>query len=378
MTSERGFTIIELLVSAAIVLAVMSVAVVVVGQARDSLDRDGMGMEAAQRLRAGLDALVRDVRAAGAGPEDDAGGIALAHALPAIELLQPSAPGTADGSSFGSLRVTTTPVGAAHGRLASAVVPGSPIRLRPPPDCPSVPACGFRPGMPVAVYDGRGAFDRVVVSAIDPGNWSIVVQPSVSRAYAAETLVSEVATSTFELDVDADDSGRLMRRTAGGALQPIVDHIVGFSVEAFGDAVPPGPGRTPRSPPTYGPMPPPPDIDDPRDSWAMGENCTIAIGADGLPAARLPTLGRSGSLALLGPAELQDGPWCPGASGVGYDADLFRVRRVDVRLRVEAASARLRGPAGLLFSRGGHGHAASWVQDLELRVAISPPNLGHR
>jgi type II secretory pathway pseudopilin PulG len=378
MTSERGFTILELLISAAVIVAVMGVALVVVGQARDALDRDGMGVEAAQRLRAGLDTLVRDVRVAGAGPEADAGVVALAHALPAIELLEPNGSGATDEDSFGSLRVTAAPVGAAHGRLAQAALPGTTIRLRPPPDCPAVPACGFRAGAAAVVYDGSGAFDRVVVGAIDPATWSLVVDPPLSRDYAAGALVSEVVMSTFDVDVDAGDGGRLMRRTAGGALQPIVDHVVSFGVDAFGDAIPPSPGRTPRSPPIYGPIPPPPEIDDPRDSWVIGENCTIAIGADGLPTARLPARGTIGSLIALGATELQDGPWCPGASGVGYDADLFRVRRVDVRLRVEAASARLRGPAGVLFSRGGHGHASSWVQDLELRVAISPPNLGHR
>lgn len=231
--------------------------------------------------------------------------------------------------------------------------------------------------MAAVVYDGTGAFDRVVVGATDPATWSLVVEPPLSREYAAGALVSEVVTSTFDADLDADEGGRLMRRTAGGAVQPIVDHVVSFSVEAFGDASPPSPGRTPRSPPTYGPVPPPPDVDDPRDSWATGENCTIAIGAEGLPVPRLPALGATGSLVALEPTTMQDGPWCPGASE-GYDADLFRVRRVDLRLRVEAASARLRGPTGLLFSRGGHGKASSWVQDLELRVAISPPNLGHR
>lgn len=375
--SARGFTIIELLISAAVIVAVMGVALVVVGQARDALDRDGMGVEAAQRLRAGLDALVRDVRGAGAGPEADAGG-ALAHALPAIELLQPTSVGAGGDALFGSVRVTSAPVGAAFGRLASAVVPGGPIRLRPPPDCPSLPACGFRAGAAAVVYDGSGAFDRVVVDAIDPASWSLLVDPPLSREYAAGAMVSEVLTSTFDVDVDADDVGRLMRRTAGGALQPIVDHVAAFSVEAFGDAAPPRPGRSPRSPPTYGPVPPPPEVDDPRDSWATGEGCTIAIDADGLPTARLPSLGAIGSLIALGPTALQDGPWCLGASGAAYDADLFRIRRVDVRLRVEAASARLRGPAGLLFARGGHGRPSSWVQDLELRATISLPNLGPR
>lgn len=373
-----GFTIVELLVSAAITLVVMGVALVIVGQARDALDRDGMGLDAAQRLRAGLDVVDRDVRRAGAGPEADTALVALAHALPVVELLAPSASVPGEGERFGALRVTAVPLGGAYGKLASRIVPGSAIRLRSPPDCPALPACGFREGTTIVIYDGSGAFDRVEVTGIDPASWSIVVSPAVSREYLANTMVSEIEASTFNVEMDAAGTGRLMRHTAAGAAQPIVDHVVSFSVEAFAEATPPSPGRTPRSPPTYGPVPPPPEIDDPRDAWSAGENCTIALGSDGLPAARLPPLGTVGELVALGASGLRDGPWCLGASGVDYDADLFRVRRVDIKLRVEASAARLRGPANPMFSRAGYGQPTAWSPDLELRLSVSPPNLGRR
>ncbi len=376
MTDARGFTVVEFLVSAAVTLIVMGVALTMVGQARDALDRDGMGLDSAQRLRAGLEVLARDVRAAGAGPEAETGRVALSHAMPPVELLAPRVVASAAGAGFGSLRVTAAPRGAAHGRLAAAVGPGSPIRLRAPPECPATSACGFREGVSAVIYDGSGAFDRVVVTSVDPASRSVTVAPAISRSYAADSLLTEVVTFTFNVDVDALGAGRLVRQTAGGALQPIVDHVVSFSVEAFGEATPPEPGRTPRSPATYGPTPPPPDIDDPRDAWPAGENCTTALGGDGLPAARLPALGGVGELTALSWSQLRDGPWCAGTAGEAYDADLFRIRRLDLRLRVEASTARLRGPASVMFARGGHGRSTSWSTDLELRLAISPPNLG--
>jgi hypothetical protein len=377
-THVRGFTVVELLVSTAITLIVMGVALFVVAHARDALDRDGMGLESAQRLRAGFDVLTREVRGAGAGPEAEAAVVAFPHAFPVVELLAARMPGPGETARFGSIRVTAAPQGAAHGRLASGIVPGSSIGLRAPPDCPAVPVCGFSEGTAAVIYDGTGAFDRVVVTAVDPASWSLVVSPAVSRPYPADAVISEVIVSTFVVDIDSDGMGRLIRQTGGGAVQPVVDHVVRFGVEAYGEAAPPWPGRTPRSPPTYGPMPPPPDVDDPRDAWPPGENCTMALGANGLLTPRLPPLGGLGELIAIEPSMVQDGPWCAGPSGEAYDADLFRIRRVDLRLRVEASAARLRGPAGVLFARAGHGQGTSWSPDLELRVSVSPPNLGRR
>jgi type II secretory pathway pseudopilin PulG len=49
--------------------------------------------------------------------------------------------------------------------------------------------------------------------------------------------------------------------------------------------------------------------------------------------------------------------------------------RVDIRLRVEAAAATLRGPQGALFRRAGSAvHASRWVPDLDLLAAVSLRN----
>jgi hypothetical protein len=79
-------------------------------------------------------------------------------------------------------------------------------------------------------------------------------------------------------------------------------------------------------------------------------------------------------------AELTDGPWRPdGASPDRWDADLLRIRSVGVTVRVEAALAALRGPAGLLFTNGGTAREASrWIPDQEIRFRVSPRNLNLR
>ena len=77
------------------------------------------------------------------------------------------------------------------------------------------------------------------------------------------------------------------------------------------------------------------------------------------------------------PSILQNGPWFPNETDANrFDADLLTIRRVRVTLRVQAARADLRGPAGVLFLHGGT--AASGVRylpDREIRFDISPRNL---
>jgi hypothetical protein len=76
-------------------------------------------------------------------------------------------------------------------------------------------------------------------------------------------------------------------------------------------------------------------------------------------------------------AQLTDGPFCPDDTNANrWDADLLRIRRIGVRLRVQAAIAALRGPAGVLFARAGTSKGGfRSVPDQELQFDISPRNL---
>lgn len=78
----------------------------------------------------------------------------------------------------------------------------------------------------------------------------------------------------------------------------------------------------------------------------------------------------------LDPAIFQDGPWFPDAVDPSrFDRDLLNIRRVQVTLRVQAARAALRGPAGILFLHGGTAGSARYVPDREMRFDVSPRNL---
>jgi len=79
----------------------------------------------------------------------------------------------------------------------------------------------------------------------------------------------------------------------------------------------------------------------------------------------------------LDPSTLQDGPWYPDETDADrFDADLLNIHRVRVTLRVQAARAALRGPAGMLFMHGGTSASVErYLPDREIRFDISPRNL---
>jgi hypothetical protein len=100
--------------------------------------------------------------------------------------------------------------------------------------------------------------------------------------------------------------------------------------------------------PSYGPAAPALDTDDERDAWAAGENCTLATDGAGGRRPRLAQLGPAGTLIEMSPGALTDGPWCPDAlDPEAFDADLLRIRRVDLRMRVDvpAGDERARVPS---------------------------------
>jgi len=108
--------------------------------------------------------------------------------------------------------------------------------------------------------------------------------------------------------------------------------------------------------------------------WGPGENCVVADA--GGP--RLPRLSPAPSPVPLDPAWFHDGPWCPdGVHAARFDADLLRIRRVRLRLRVQVALVAMRGPAGRLFAKGGTAASSDlFAPDQEVVLDVSPRNLG--
>jgi hypothetical protein len=241
--------------------------------------------------------------------------------------------------------------------------------------------------MSVLVYDDAGHFDTFTIAGVDAVgqlHLSHHGDELVSTGYDKDhTRIVEVSHVIYHLKADATAGTYQLMMNGGGpnADVPVVDNVVGLELEYYGDPQPPQmmkPLTEAKGPwTTYGPAPKAVAA----APFGAGENCLFVDNGSAMPAPRLEVRGAPGSaLVKLAPAELTDGPWCPSDEATNrFDADLFRIRRIGVTVRVESAVAALRGPAGVFFTHGGTSRGGSrWLPDQELHFFVTPRNLNLR
>lgn len=349
----------ELLVALAIVLTMSAGFVWVADEVQAQMGVQPELADLAQRVRVGVDVLAREISLAGAGPYrgdlthgdgyDDVVG-PLARWVPAIypdrRVATSGVTALFEDSAITLLRV---PEGAAQGVLASAMRADEVVGVKRDGVCPlGKMACGFVEGQRAMLFDRRAGFDLFTVG--DVGESAFSHQPSVlTRGYRPEdgAVVSEVVPTTFYFD----EGRRQIRKTMGAHTDvPVVDQVVGLQFQYYGDPFPP-----------EGPRP------------AAGEgNCLY----DELGHARLGAIGGGGEgLVLLRGEQFSDGPFC-GEGVQRFDADLYRVRRVRVVVRLQVAAESLRGRDPLLFRvPGASTSVRRQVPDLEMRFDVAPVNV---
>jgi hypothetical protein len=354
--ASPGFTVTELIVAMLVSMLVCGSLAVLAGDARAMFRVQPETADLLQRARVGHELLLNELSFAGAGLQSGHEPQPLVRwippVLPYVRAVTGTSASDADGQAFGDrLTLIGIPGGAPQASIDDAG-PADRVPLAHGPGCGSSssadPACGFAEGQRVLLFDASPAFDIATVHAVTP--MVIQLEPtSVSKAYravdGARVAVASVATFSF------DAARRQLRRSTGDGIDvPALDEVVELSFRYFADPYPP-----------EGPRPPP------------GEsNCLFE--ASGVT--RLPVLAPDdGSLIELPLAAFTDGPFC-GTSPYRFDADLYRIRRVHVRLRLQAASAALRGRDPLLFRLPGHSTSARMrIPDMVVEFDIAPRNL---
>jgi len=283
---SRGFSLVELLVALA-VCAVLSAGVAgVVPPARAAFAAVPAALDLQQRGRTGLDVLATAIRSAAPDVASAAELGALADLLPAMIPLSPVS--DSNETEFDSLYVVAPVFNASQGVLArDQVGPHGAIELAAGVGCPAVrDVCGFTRGAFAAIADGSGRFDIFTVATTNAARGEITAVQAFPSAYPAGSLVVEVDADYFRLADQSDGSRALVRETAGGATQPIVDDVAAMGIELW----------------------------------------------------------RGASPILLTAGDLEDGPFLAGGPDGHYDADLLAVRRVDVWIAVEVPPIMLRAP----------------------------------
>jgi hypothetical protein len=345
---DAGFSLVEVLLATTLTLVVFAALWEVTTRAERTARAGPAAADVSDRARVAIDLFARDLYVAGAGL--DAGPLAgplgryLAPVLPRrIDAGEP--PETTRADAVTLVWVPATPV-QSH---PAGVFSGSVLTVADGRGCPpAVPACGVREDAGLIVFDRTASADLLrVVGLSGP---MVTVTPRVAwsgREYGPDAAVAAVEARTYYLDAA---SHTLRMSNDDGTNVPVVDGVVGFVVEYFGTAEPP---RDPKPPLgvancLYD------ELGNPRPGLA-----TLAAGAD--------------ELAPLPLAMLADGPWC-GGGGLAFDADLLRVRRVRVAIRLQAVDAAVRG-VGAAFAMSGSSHAAMRVPDVVAVVDVTPRNL---
>ena len=386
--APAGFTLAELIVAMGLTVAILGALMMLIGPSTAAFHIEPERQDLNQRVRVAVEAIERELLAAGAGMSVGPVPGPLNRYVAPVRPYRVGERGS-DAASGVFYRPDVMSVlyvsrSMAQARARRVAVLGATLSVEAVPNCGAGTydrLCGFRAGSRVLLFDRAGRSALGTVTAVD-GVVLLVDGMAVTHGLGTldATAVAEVELHVFHVAPDAVTGvPRLMRYNGFGSELPVADHVVGLQFEYFGEARPPiyrGPRPTPAYLTTYAPAPPAADADDEGDSWGIGENCAFAM-MDGAHVSRLAALGAGPGLVRLDPALLMDGPWCPDdAHPDRFDADLLRIRRVRATVRVEAASPSLRGPAGALFTRGGTARAGQQtLPDVEVTLEVAPWNL---
>lgn len=390
---ERGFTLIELLVSVVIMIGVTGVIFSLVDPSRGTYRQQPEISDMQQRLRVGTAFLGNDLMMAGAGAP--AGGNLLGSLLNYFAPVQPIRIGMIDSDLVAgvlyrpdAITIMFIPSDAPHTTVEDPMPqPSSEIKVNEVLSCDeseaNYPLCRFYEGQRAVIFDETGAWDDMTITEVQTGSVHLQHNKSIpgntfSKKYQTGAQIAQLMQRTYYRNAATN---QLMSYDGDQRDEAIIDNVVDLAFEYFGDPRPAFVTDTTTRATTYGPRPPalgtePSGVD--AWPWGPGANCVFEIDAGtGQHAPRLADLAPgSQALILMDEGMLTDGPFCPQADAASrFDADLLRVRKIGIVLRVQVESAHLRGPAGTLFRNAGVGLSSrTMVPDQEIRFEITPRN----
>ena len=396
-SSHAGFSLMELLVATTVMMAVTGAIFAMMNPAEGTYQAQPEASDMQQRMRVGVDVLTKDIIMAGAGTYMGANAGAL------YNFFAPIMP-------YRSGDLNPDPAGGVYYRsdtISLMYVPPTPAQttviknfgngnsqeldVEPMRNCGTDKhdqLCGFRDNQHVLVYDVDGSWDMTTITNVQDEALHLQHNNKLSSAYdSGNAQITEVAVHTYYLKNDATSGTyQLMHYDGGQTDLPVVDNVIKLQFAYFGDPLPPMlvPGKSlcdasVKGPfTTYGPKPPC-LAKAGTGGYPMGENCAFKV-VNGAQVPRMDTLASGYGQVELTQAMLTDGPWCPGQDATNYpnrfDADLLRIRRIRVTMRVQAALSALRGPAGVLFTHGGTATSPErLVPDQEIQFSVTPRNM---
>jgi Tfp pilus assembly protein PilW len=399
---EGGFSIVEMLIATVIMMAVTGATFQLMNPAHGMFAAQPEVSDMQQRLRIAVETLQKDLLMAGGGTYS--GNNKLGSLGNYVATILPDREGNISADPPGTFKCTTTfcsslagsdtitlmyvPPTSAQTTISHAMPSqSSEIRVNEQAGCPNGDnLCGFKEGMQVMIFDDSGTSDIFSITKVQDAAMHLQHRgQDLSKAYAQNTYITQIAAATYWLKTDTvAETYQLMRYDGYQTDAPIAENVVGLAFEYFADPSPPILLKTvtdPTGPWTnYGPKPPAVGVNVASDNWGAGENCLFMVsGGTQVPRTEMATpLGPvNGPLVKLSSSRLTDGPWCPDdAIANRFDADLLRIRKVRVTIRVQIGPKSMRGPVGHFFLRGGTASGGErYIPDQEISFEVTPRNL---
>lgn len=374
LRSESGYSLIELLISSAIMVTITGAIFALVNPSQGTSQSAPEVSDLQQRARVGTDTLFRELMMSGAGTYQGPVRGSLGNFFASIV---PRRVGRVNPDPIAAFRTDTITLAYIPNTYSqtsiSAPMPNvsAELKVKDESNCPEDAdnLCGFEEGMEVIIFDSSGNFDTFTITEVQADAAHLQHRgQDLSYPYQVGATVTQVRRRIYYWcrpnsdRVCPDDATASQLRQYDGANTDValVDHIVGLRFDYFGDVNPP---LDPKPPLTV-------------------ENCLFDA-AGGYK--NLPVLAADeGSLARLDAAILADATpdtteMC-GAGSSQYDPDLLRIRKIRVTLRVQVAAESLRGanpdPLNPLFiNPGGAQESARRVPDYIVSFEVTPRNL---
>ena len=367
LRSEAGYSLVELLVSSAIMITITGAIFNLVNPAQGASQTTPEVSDIQQRARITSDVLFRELMMSGAGTyQGPVRGSLVNFFAPIV----PRRVGRTNPDAINVFRSDTITLAYIPNTYSQTTI-SSPmpnvsaeLKVSNQPNCPAgQELCGFTEGMEVIIFDTSGNFDTFTITQVQDAAAHLQHHgQDLSYPYDVGASVTQVQRHTYywcrpnsDRTCPGEETASQLRRYNGATTDvPLVDNVVGLTFEYSGDPNPP-----------LQPKPPLGVANCLYDEAGAYKNLPV-LTAD------------EGSLAKLTPATLTDatgGDLC-GAGSSQFDPDLLRVRKIKVTARVQVAAAALRGANTLLFRNpGGARESARQVPDYTVSFEVTPRNL---
>lgn len=350
---EAGYSLVELMISTAIMLTVTGAIFSLMNPAQGSGQAQPEVADMQQRMRVGSETLFKELIMAGAGPYQGPVRGALVNFFAPILPRRTGRTAPDPPTTFRTDAITLAYIPNSYSQttISASMPPASAeLKVTNQLNCPQgQELCGFSVGMEVIIFDTTGHFDTFTITEVQASAGHLQHRgQDLSHTYDVGASVTQIVSNTYYLD---SATNKLMRDDGGGNILPLVDNVVGLRFDYFGEINPP-----------LAPIPP-----------AGVANCLYDAAGN---YANMPVLAADdGSLAALTAAQLTDGPWC-GSGTNQFDADLLRVRKVRVTYRVQAANPAMRGTNTQLFRNPGTAAGGErYISDYTVAFDVTPRNL---